>query len=146
MASLKPPFVCFFLSFCFWKRETSICCYAYLCINWLIFLHALTWDQTHNLGALGWCFNQLNHPARAKACCFLKNNQTKIILHQRDIFWGGKLCTPRTTLMVSQNFLVRGEPTHLVPEVGCCCSGVLSVYLYIIMSFLSLLLNIILEA
>ena len=35
------------------ERETLVCCSPYLCIHWLIFVCALTGDQTHNLGTSG---------------------------------------------------------------------------------------------
>ena len=34
------------------ERETLICCSTYFCIHWLLLIHALTGDQTHNLGIL----------------------------------------------------------------------------------------------
>ena len=46
-------------------RQTLICCSTYLCIHWLILVCALIGYQTHNLGVLGWCPNQLSYPARA---------------------------------------------------------------------------------
>ena len=47
-------------------RKTSICCPTYLCIHWLLLVCALTRDQTHNLGVLGQCSNQLSCLTRAK--------------------------------------------------------------------------------
>ena len=42
----------FFLIYWFLEKEgeTSICCFTYICIHWLILVSALTWDWTHNLG------------------------------------------------------------------------------------------------
>lgn len=34
-------------------RETSICCFTYLFIHWWTLMHALTRDQTGNLGSWG---------------------------------------------------------------------------------------------
>ena len=34
------------------RERRLICCSTYLCIHWLIFICALTGDQTHNLGVL----------------------------------------------------------------------------------------------
>ena len=39
------------------ERETSISCFTYLCIYWLIFVCALTRNKTHNLGVSGQCSN-----------------------------------------------------------------------------------------
>ena len=47
------------------ERETSICCSTYFRIHWLIFVCALTRDQTCNLGISRQCFNQLSYLARA---------------------------------------------------------------------------------
>ena len=47
------------------NRGTWICYSTYLCTHWLILICALTRDQTCNLGASGWCSNQLSYPARA---------------------------------------------------------------------------------
>ena len=41
------------------ERKTLICCSTYLCIHWLTLVCTLTGDQTHNLGLLGRCSNQL---------------------------------------------------------------------------------------
>ena len=46
------------------RERNSDCCSTYLCIHWLIFTYALTGDQTHNLGILGQCSNQLSYQAR----------------------------------------------------------------------------------
>ena len=46
------------------EREISICCSTYLCMHLLILTCALTRDQSHNLGVLGLCSNQLSYPAR----------------------------------------------------------------------------------
>ena len=48
------------------EKRTLICCSTYLCIHWLIPICALTRDQTHNLGVLGQCSNQLSYLARAE--------------------------------------------------------------------------------
>ena len=32
------------------ERETSICCFTYICFHWLILVCALTGDQARNLG------------------------------------------------------------------------------------------------
>ena len=50
--------------------DTPIYCSTYLCIHWLILVCALTRDQTHNLGVLGRCSNQLSHPVRASVTLF----------------------------------------------------------------------------
>ena len=49
-----------------WFSEILVCCSTYLCIHWLIFVCALTRDQTHNLGILRWGSNQLDYLARAE--------------------------------------------------------------------------------
>ena len=47
------------------QREILTCCSTYLYIHWLLLVCALTRDWTHNLGILGWCYNQLSYLARA---------------------------------------------------------------------------------
>ena len=47
------------------ERETSICCFTYLHIHWLLLVCALTGDQTCNLGVSRWRSNQLSYTARA---------------------------------------------------------------------------------
>ena len=46
------------------EKETLICCSTYLCIHLLILARTLTRDQTHNLGTLGRCSNQLSYLTR----------------------------------------------------------------------------------
>ena len=48
--------------------------FHFLCVHWLILVCALTRDQTHNLGELGKCSNQLSYLARAKAALLLQKN------------------------------------------------------------------------
>ena len=51
------------------RRERNIdCCSTYGCSHWFILVCALTGDQTHNLGVLGWHSNQLSYLARAPGC------------------------------------------------------------------------------
>ena len=72
-------FHCFLRKFTYWflrkrgrereretekERETSICCSTYLCIHLLIFVCALTRDQTHNLGVVEWLSDQLSYSTR----------------------------------------------------------------------------------
>ena len=47
------------------EREMLICCSTYLYIHWLFLVRTLTRDQTHKLGIVGWCSNQLSYLARA---------------------------------------------------------------------------------
>ena len=46
------------------QKETSICCFTYWCMHWLIIVCALTRGWTHNLSISGWSSNQLSYPAR----------------------------------------------------------------------------------
>ena len=66
MSSRRLPGFLFLIDlFFFFEKERNICCYTYLCLNWLILISALTGDRTHNFGVSGQCSNQLNYPARA---------------------------------------------------------------------------------
>ena len=46
------------------EKKRSSCCSIYLCTHWLLFICALTRDQTHNLGLSGQHSNQQSYPAR----------------------------------------------------------------------------------
>ena len=65
------------------ERGIFIRCSTYLCIHSLILVCALTGDQTHNLGALGWCSNQLSNPARIILTQFLNYYTPKIHLKHK---------------------------------------------------------------
>ena len=56
------------------ERETATSCSTYLCFHRLIFVCALTRDQTCCLGILGRLSNQLSHPARARSALFRRRN------------------------------------------------------------------------
>ena len=66
------------------KKETSICCSAYLCIHCLLLLCALTRDRTHNLGIWGWRSNQVSCPARAH-CTFLTLYDADLLFPSRKM-------------------------------------------------------------
>ena len=55
-----------------WDRDWHwlTCCSTYLCIHWLILVHALTRDKIRILGVLGWHSNQLSYPARTSISIF----------------------------------------------------------------------------
>ena len=48
------------------RERTSVRCFTYLCIHWLILACTLTGDQTHYLGVSRQWSNQLSYPARAR--------------------------------------------------------------------------------
>ena len=60
-------FTLLFFKTVYWgERQRNITLlFTYLCVHWLIFVCALTGDQTCNLGVTDWHSNQLSHLARA---------------------------------------------------------------------------------
>ena len=53
------------------ERETSVCCFTYLCTHWLLLICTCTRNQTCNLGIWGQRSNQLSYPARPNGVLLL---------------------------------------------------------------------------
>ena len=78
---INSSFIVFFFLFFFFLREgeegggeTSICCFTYLHIHWLLLVCVLSRDWTHNPGILGQCSNPLSHLPRGNSSFLSRNN------------------------------------------------------------------------
>ena len=77
------------------REKMSICCSTYSCIHLLTLVCNLTEYQTCNLGASGWCSNQLNYPARAIIVLLLRKQHLLLIMvwnavvHFTSFFFSG---------------------------------------------------------
>ena len=77
------------------REKMSICCSTYSCIHLLTLVCNLTGYQTCNLGASGWCSNELNYPARAIIVLLLRKQHLLLIMvwnavvHFTSFFFSG---------------------------------------------------------
>ena len=77
------------------REKMSICCSTYSCTHLLTLVCNLTVYQTCNLGASGWCSNQLNYPARAIIVLLLRKQHLLFIMvwnamvHFTSFFFSG---------------------------------------------------------
>lgn len=70
----------------FERRETSIYCCSYLCIQWWIHVCALTGDLTCNHAISGWHFNKLSYLARGRYWVFWFSEEGVFIFNVSKLY------------------------------------------------------------